>query len=159
MGGRFRSGTSGIFPFRLGEQTIGFAGHFGQPSRIALGVVPAHIDHWLAAAPKAVVEDLRVAIAVGCTGVPLIECHFEFRHGKRRGDCYLVLWAFTVSPALFVRGRPHHEVAGRHDDHLGAVVGIGTFPECIPWLQRPLRSKAEHIGPNLRVPEPLSSQV
>ena len=40
-----RAGARRVFPFGLGQQPVGLAGHAGQPGHILLGVVPAHVDH------------------------------------------------------------------------------------------------------------------
>ena len=103
---RLRSGARCIFPFSLGEQPIGLAGHSGEPCHIALGVVPSDVDHRLPTAPPAAVADTRVAIAIGNTGVPIIERHLEFGHSEGLGERDLVLRTFVVVAAFFIRGEP-----------------------------------------------------
>src|SRR5262249_34369888 len=53
--GRRRSCTCRIFPFGFGEQSVGLTRHHGEPGRIRLGVIPAHIDDWLLAPSPAFV--------------------------------------------------------------------------------------------------------
>ena len=56
---------------------MGFASHFGKPGRIAPCVVPSDINHRPPTTSPTVVVDHWRAIAIGDTGVPLIECHLE----------------------------------------------------------------------------------
>jgi hypothetical protein len=43
---------------------------------------------------------------------------------KARCASDLVLWTFVVAAVLFGGRRSHHELARRHDDHLGAVLRL-----------------------------------
>src|SRR5262249_47707726 len=57
--GRRAASASRVFPFRLGEQSIGLASHLRKPRHILLGVVPADIDDRHCCPPKATIANLR----------------------------------------------------------------------------------------------------
>jgi hypothetical protein len=56
--GRRAASASRIFPFRFSQQTVGAAGHFGEPRHIPLSVIPADIDDWSCASSKSTVGNV-----------------------------------------------------------------------------------------------------
>src|SRR5262249_33661991 len=140
--GRAGTGARGVFPFGLGEQPVGPAGHSGKPCHILLGIVPIDAAQWLPTASPTV-PDARITIAMGGARIPLRECHFEPRDGERLGKRDLVQRTFIVETVLLIRGRAHHEFARRNDDHLGT---IRAFLERIAWLENALLDRREHLA-------------
>src|SRR5207245_11199878 len=70
-----------------------------------------------------------------------------------------MLWTFTGETARFALGRSHREAARRNDDHFGTVPV--ALLERVPWLERPLGFRSEHIRSNMRVHvgEPLRDPI
>src|SRR5262249_17411099 len=86
----------------------------------------------------------------GGAGVPVGIRDVVLGDGERPGDLDRTLRAFIDKAALFIDGRSHLELARRHDDHLGAV--LGAFPERFSRLQRALARRGEHIVVEIRAP-------
>src|SRR5262249_31361953 len=141
-----------VLPFGLGQQPIGLAGDSRKPRNIADGVVPTDINHRLPTAPPAAGTYVRVAVAMSCAGVPLIESQFELADSKGVGDRDLVDRAFITDAAHFIRWRSHHKFTRRHDDHLGAVHAL------LEYFFRPERTLTiggEHV--TAHVDEPIGT--
>ena len=116
--GRFGGAARRVLPFGLGQQAVGLAGLLGQPADELLGIVPRHVDDGaLAAAPVVVVGLVRAAV-LGHARIPLREGHLIFAGRERLREGHLALRAFVRIAAPLARRRSHHELAGRHHDHL-----------------------------------------
>src|SRR5436190_14391816 len=138
-----RAGASRVFPFRLGKETVGPAGHLREPRRILPGFIPTDVDDRPCCPTVTTVANVR-ASPYRVAGVPVGERHVVHGHGKGLGDRNRVLWAFIVTAVLLSLGRAHHELTGRDDDHPGAV--LVAFPERIFRLQRSLAHGETNSG-------------
>src|SRR5262249_14484308 len=96
MKSAFRLAAAGyVLPFRLGQQSIGFACHPGEPGHILLNVDPGHFSHWRSAARKG--HGILFASRMPVAGAPLAPSDLELADSERLTDGHLPLWTLVAS--------------------------------------------------------------
>ena len=122
-----------VLPFGLGQQAVGLAGLLGEPADELLGVVPRHVDDGpLAAAPVSspglCVQPSSATQASHCAKVT--------SNLPTAKGCAKVTLRCGPSSGLrpFSLAATHHELAGRHHDHLRAGCAVAEDAARARWV-------------------------
>src|SRR5262245_1720151 len=140
-----------VLPLRFGQQTIGLAGRFRQPSDEGRRILPAHAHHRMpivlsksriAEGPSGALQpslpfngvtfvvDAMIILRREASELPAR--HLELADCKWSRDAHQTLRAFCDEPARLARRPRHHETARRYHHPLGAIAAL---PEAVARLQ------------------------
>src|SRR5262245_8103291 len=94
--------TPGIFPFRLGEQSVRLARHAREPFGVGFCLIPRHVDHWSALLSKASVARWpTITTPHRDASLPFVPGDLEFSNRKRPVDLDLVARILVAAALAF----------------------------------------------------------